>query len=128
MSDRLDLNTRSKLETKIASTLAAFQSRAVDLSAEALAAEIVADVRELQYETMAAMLAACYGPDMGAAAYADLTGRLDVSDAELARRFGLEHSTVSKTLQKLRRNFGLPLRQPQKARTHRRNTKGPSAL
>jgi hypothetical protein len=110
MSDRLPLRTRAELQTRIETTLAAIQARAIDLSAEAIAAEVQADAEELAIGGVLLGLSAALGPELGAIALADITGRLAESDAEVARRLGLEHSTISKTLQRVRRNLGLPLR------------------
>ena len=128
MSDRLNLRTGDRLHSLIGSTLTAIHSRASDLTAEAVVAEIEADVRELQLEAVAATLSACYGPDMGTAVFNDLTGRLDLSDAELARRYGLTRQAVSKTLRRVRKNLGLPVRMPSKSRAGWRAKKGPRAL
>ena len=117
MADRLSLRTREQLRAKIEATLTTIQARAIDLTAEAIAAEVQADAEELALGGVLVGLRAALGPELGEIALADLTGRLDESDAEVARRLGLEHSTVSKTLQRVRRNLGIPLRVPNNART-----------
>lgn len=116
----LNLNQRDALRDKIRATLASVQARAGELSAEAIAAEVQADAEELALQSFQLGLCAALGPQLGPVAFADLTSRLNESDRELAHRFGVEHSTVSKTLRRVRRHLGLPAREPNKRRPHRR--------
>lgn len=131
MPERLNLNTREELRAKIEATVAAIQARATDLTAEAIAAEVQADAEELGARGVLIGLSAALGANMGAAVFADLTGRADVSDAELARRFGVTRAAVSKKMIQVRRNLGLPPRVPNNANGPLSRTlakmKGPSA-
>ena len=123
MADKFDLNTREELRARIGATVASIQDRATDLTAEALAAELEADADALAVRAFQLGLFAALGPDMGAHAFNDLTGRADVSDAEAARRLGLGHSAVSKVLIRVRRNLGMPPRVPNNARHGRKDRK-----
>lgn len=116
MSDRLALHSREQLRSRIETTLGAIQSRAVTLSTEALVAELQADAEELALGGVLIGLRAAFGAEMSETVLADLTGRLGESDAEVAERLGVERSSVSKILQRVRRNLGLPLRVPNNAR------------
>lgn len=120
MADRLSFNTRENLRTRIESTLVAIQSRALDLSTEALVTELQADAEELALGGTRLGLCAAFGESMADVIIADLTGRLGESDAEVAKRLGLERSSVSKILQRVRRNLGLSLRVPNNARTSKK--------
>jgi hypothetical protein len=108
------------LRAKVGHTLATLNARAEQITAEAIVAEVQADAEELALEGFKFGLCAALGPDLGPVAFADLTGHLGETDRELAARFGQEHSTVSRTLRRVRRNLGLPIRQPAKRRAHRR--------
>lgn len=110
------LPAREAFRTEIEATLTAIQSRAVDLSTEALVAELQHALDRAAEAGFLVGLSAAHGPELGAVVFADLTGHLEESDAEIGRRLGLEHSTVSRTLQRVRRNLGMPLRMPNKAR------------
>ena len=118
MADRLNLRTRENLRAKVEATVAAIQARAIDLTAEAIVAEVQADAEELALAGVLVGLRAAFGPELGEVVLLDLTGRLTESDAEVARRLGLEHSTVSKALKRARSHLGFPpLRVPNNART-----------
>jgi hypothetical protein len=121
MSDRLDLSTRETFRAKIAATVAHVFARASDRTAEAVAAEIAAELKadadEMAVLGLQIGLSAALGPEMGAAAYADLSGTLAESDAEVARRFGVTPAAVGKIFRRIRKNLGLPLRVPSNART-----------
>ena len=111
---------RDALRAKVGHTLATLNARTEQITVEAIVAEVQADAEELALDGFKLGLCAALGADLGPVAFADLTGNLGESDRELAARFGQEHSTVSKTLRRVRRNLGLPVRQPQMRRPHRR--------
>ncbi len=110
--------TRSELREKIEATVAHILSRAGELTAEAVAAEVHADAEELAVRGFEMGLCAALGPAMGAHVLADLTGHADTSDARTAAGMGLTRAAVSKTLIRVRRNLGLPPRVPKNARPH----------
>lgn len=115
----LNLNQRDAFRGKIETTLASIQARG-ELTAEALVAEIMADAEELMVGALQTGIAIGAGPKLAPVIYADLTNHLGETDAELAVRFGLERSTVSRILIRSRRNLGYAPRQPLKRRPHRR--------
>lgn len=120
MSDRLDLHTREAFRAKIATTVAHVLTSAGDRTSESVADDIVAELKadadEMAVLGLQIGLSASLGPGMGAAVYADLSGTLTESDAEIARRFGVTPAAVGKTFRRIRQNLGLPLRAPKKSR------------
>lgn len=120
------LCTHEELRTRIETTVAHFSQQAGELTAEAIIAEIQADADELAMLAFAAGLCAALGPTLGAVAFDDLTNNLGMTDAEIAEKYGLERSTVSKLLIRVRRNLGLPVRQPTKARHRHPEPAAPS--
>ncbi len=122
MPEKFNLNTREELRARIGATVASIQNQATDLTAEALAAELEADANALAIRGFQLGLFAALGPDMGAHAFNDLTGRADISDAEAAHSMGLGHAAVSKVLIRVRRNLGMPPRVPNNARTGRKDS------
>jgi len=121
MSDRLDLHAREAFRAKIANTVAHVLTHADGRTSEAVAddmiAELKADADDMAVIGIQIGLSAALGPAMGAAAYADLSGNLTESDAEIARRFGVTRAAIGKTLRRVRRNLGLPLRVPGNSHT-----------
>lgn len=84
----------------------------------ALAVELDEYVAEQAMRAVHATLCANFGPAMGDALFADLTGRADASNAKLVP--GVTRSAVSKASARLRRGFGLPVRYPLMARKGRK--------
>lgn len=115
MADRLTLRTREQLREKIETTLVAIQARAIDLTAEAIAAEVQADAEELMLGSILVGFVGAYGQPMAEVIIADLTNQLAESDAQIARRLGTSQQAVSKVLGRVRRNLGFPPRVPNNA-------------
>ncbi len=82
---------------------------------ETVAAEIALDVEEVGLLAFEEGLAAGVGSEMAAIAMADLANRADKSNAVLVGG-RLTRASVSKTLVRIRRHLGLPLRCPNNAR------------
>lgn len=112
MSDRLDLKAREAFRAKLTDTVAHVGA----LTADAFAAEIAADVDEVTLQAYQAGIATVSGPDLAAVIFADITGRLAESDAEIARRLGTSRQSISRTLNRARKHLGLPQRMPQMSR------------
>lgn len=115
-----NLSQRAALSKKIEATVQAVFAGRVEFTPEAIANELERDVDELCLTTTQTGIAIGAGPKLAPVIYADLTNHLGETDQQLADRFGLERSTVSRILIRSRRHLGLSPRQPQKRRPHRR--------